>query len=111
MTVFGIGSLELILILLILILIFGPERINEIGKNLGRAYRKFTGITDEIDQQVRQVRSAVTKTVNLPDLAKPLSETSDEIKSLRQEVKKEIKPLAASISPRPGGITPAEEEE
>ena len=59
MTIFGIGTLELILILLVLILIFGPERISEMGMWLGRTYKKITSISKR-DQHPSHVGASVS---------------------------------------------------
>jgi len=37
----GIGMQELIIILVIVLLIFGPKKLPEIGKGLGKAIRDF----------------------------------------------------------------------
>ncbi len=37
----GIGMQELVVILVIALLIFGPKKLPDIGKNLGRAIRDF----------------------------------------------------------------------
>jgi sec-independent protein translocase protein TatA len=43
---FGIGPLELVLVLVILVVIFGAKRLPEIGRSLGRSAREFKhGIT------------------------------------------------------------------
>lgn len=90
MTVFGIGTLELVLILLLLILIFGPERITEIAKWLGQGYRKLTGVTNEINQQVSQVRKAMNTAVDTDSLTNPLRDLTKEINETQKELAQEI---------------------
>ena len=54
---FGLGMGELLVILVIVILIFGAQRLPEIGSGVGKAIRNFkkaTGEPDEIDVSPRQ---------------------------------------------------------
>ena len=45
---FGIGPLELVVILLIVLVIFGAKRLPEIGRGLGSSAREFKeGITGD----------------------------------------------------------------
>ena len=45
---FGVGPLELVIILLIVLVIFGAKRLPEIGRGLGSSAREFKeGITGE----------------------------------------------------------------
>ena len=47
---FGIGPLELVILLVILLLIFGAKRLPEIGRGLGSSAREFKeGITGDKD--------------------------------------------------------------
>jgi sec-independent protein translocase protein TatA len=47
---FGIGPLELVIVLLILLVIFGAKRLPEIGRSLGSSAREFkSGITGDKD--------------------------------------------------------------
>ena len=47
---FGIGMQELLLILIVVLLIFGANKLPEIGGGLGRAIRNFRrASSDEID--------------------------------------------------------------
>jgi sec-independent protein translocase protein TatA len=49
---FGIGPLELVLILVILVVIFGAKRLPEIGRSLGSSAREFKkGVTGQEEQQ------------------------------------------------------------
>jgi len=47
---FGVGPLELVIVLLILLVIFGAKRLPEIGRSLGSSAREFKhGITGDKD--------------------------------------------------------------
>jgi sec-independent protein translocase protein TatA len=52
--VFNIGPEELILVLVIALIIFGPKRLPEIGRTIGKALGEFrrasSGIRDEIER-------------------------------------------------------------
>lgn len=117
MTVFGIGTLELILVLLLLILIFGPERITEMAKWLGQSYRKLTGATNEINQQVMQVKKAMTTAVDMPDLTNPIQEVAQEVtqeianvQSKVDGIQKEIKTEMNAPSIAPPTESPEDKE-
>lgn len=106
MTVFGIGTMELILILLLLILVFGPDRISEMARWLGQAYRKLSGVTSEVNRQVTQVRKAVDGSLEMPNLARPLQEAAAEIDAVQKGVSQEI-----SAPPEAAPVAAAGEEE
>jgi sec-independent protein translocase protein TatA len=47
---FGVGPLELVIVLVILLVIFGAKRLPEIGRSLGSSAREFKhGITGDKD--------------------------------------------------------------
>ncbi len=50
---FGIGGFEFFLILIFAFLIFGPERLPEMAKTLGRAIAKFKAMKNELDDVVK----------------------------------------------------------
>ncbi len=114
MTVFGIGTMELILILLLLILVFGPDRISEMARWLGQAYRKLSGVTTEVNRQVSQVRKAVDGSLEMPNLARPLQEAAAEIDAVQKGVSQEISALpevAPAAAAGAAALAAAEEEE
>jgi sec-independent protein translocase protein TatA len=62
----NIGPLELLLLGLLAVIIFGPQKLPEIGRSIGRSMREFkdsvSGVTDvkEAISGVNEVRSAMT---------------------------------------------------
>jgi sec-independent protein translocase protein TatA len=38
---FGIGPLEIIIVLIIVLIVFGPKRLPDLGRSLGRGMREF----------------------------------------------------------------------
>ena len=50
---FGIGAPELLLILLICLLVFGADRLPEIGKALGRTISEFKKGMREVDSNTK----------------------------------------------------------
>jgi len=58
MDFFGIGPLELLLILVIFMVVVGPEKVPDVARRLGRAVRAFRGATTQFTEQIdREVRS------------------------------------------------------
>jgi len=52
MDLFGIGPLEILLILFIALIIFGPGRLPEIGRVMGRAMHTLKKATSDLTLQV-----------------------------------------------------------
>ncbi|HEX8100653.1 MAG TPA: twin-arginine translocase TatA/TatE family subunit [Actinomycetota bacterium] len=51
---FNIGPTELIVILIIALLVFGPKRLPEVGRSIGRSLREFRRASDEIRGELEQ---------------------------------------------------------
>jgi len=69
----NLGFPEIILIMVIALLVFGPKKLPDIGRSLGKGFREFrrgtSGIMDEINQEVQgRPQSPV------PDQVKPLAQ-------------------------------------
>lgn len=50
---FGIGIWEILILLLVLLLVFGPKRLPEMGRSLGRGMREFKDSISGKDQPER----------------------------------------------------------
>ena len=70
MNVFGIGLPELAVIAAIGLLVFGPKRLPELGKTLGRTLKGFQSASSEFE---KEFRSAIAT----PDLASSDLASSD----------------------------------
>lgn len=89
----GIGSTEFILILFFGFLIFGPEKLPEMGRTVGRAIRQFRAASDEVNSKFKEevydpfqeaidpYKDEIEKTVS------PIKEDIDAINSSFQETK------------------------
>ena len=61
---FNVGPLELIVVLIIALIVFGPKRLPELGKSLGKGIREFRGSVsgdhddDDDDKQVPEIEEA-----------------------------------------------------
>ena len=75
MNVFGVGLPELAVIAAIGLLVFGPKRLPELGKTLGRTLKGFQSASKEFEQEFRKavdtVEAEVTASSNLPPAAEP----------------------------------------
>jgi sec-independent protein translocase protein TatA len=62
---FGIGIWELLILLLVLLLVFGPKRLPEMGRQLGKGMREFKDSVSGIDEPVSTTTPTPTR-VELP---------------------------------------------
>ncbi len=79
---FGLQPTHLILIAVVALLIFGPSRLPEIGRSLGKTIREFqsatkeatAGLSDELQKpaEVKKEEPAVTS-VNCKSCGKPIA--------------------------------------
>ncbi len=72
MNVFGIGLPEMALILVVALLVFGPKKLPEIGRSLGKAIKGFQEASrefqDEFKKEAEQIEEAVKMNAQLePD--------------------------------------------
>ncbi len=51
---FGLGTPELILILVIALIIFGPKKLPEMGRAIGRAIKEFKKGTQELTEEITE---------------------------------------------------------
>lgn len=66
----SLGVPELLLIFVVILIVFGPRRIPEIGRTLGKALGEFRKATDDLKSTIeREVRLEELKKVTTPTLA------------------------------------------
>lgn len=53
----SVGPQEIIAILLVAVLLFGPKRLPEIGRTLGKALREFRKATNEFKSSIEDLGS------------------------------------------------------
>lgn len=57
----NIGFSELVLILLLALLIFGPGKLPEVGKALGKSIREFKSATSGVKEEINEAVSGKEK--------------------------------------------------
>lgn len=75
---FGIGIWELLILLLVLLLVFGPKRLPEMGRQLGKGMREFK-------DSVSGKESDVDVVDELPELAETTATTDSPAKTPERE--------------------------
>ena len=94
----NIGAWEIALIVLVILLVFGPKRLPQMGRSLGRGMREFK---ETVTDQTRELKAA---TIDMPkqikDSFNPLAPT---------EVKDEPPAVPAAEVPAPVAVAPVPE--
>jgi TatA/E family protein of Tat protein translocase len=62
---FGLGLPELIVIFVIALVVFGPKRLPDLGKSVGRAMAEFKKAQQEFQESVQAEMKEVEKTADL----------------------------------------------
>ncbi len=67
---FGLGIPELIVIFVIALLVFGPKKLPDLGKSIGRAMAEFKRASDEFQDSVKAEMKDVEKSADLEEVKK-----------------------------------------
>lgn len=65
MNVFGMGLPEMVLILVAALLIFGPKKLPEIGRSLGKALRGFQDATKDFETEFKKETQQLEDSVSM----------------------------------------------
>ncbi|MBE9157976.1 TatA/E family twin arginine-targeting protein translocase [Nodosilinea sp. LEGE 06152] len=66
MNVFGVGLPEMALILVLALLVFGPKKLPEIGRSLGKAIKGFQDASREFEEEFKKEAQQIEKAVTTP---------------------------------------------
>jgi TatA/E family protein of Tat protein translocase len=101
-----IGMPELVLIFLVALLVFGPKKLPELGKSLGRGLAEFKRASDDLKRTIED---------EIEQGKQQVGSVKDEISSMRQQVGELRDTIAASTAtsvsppPAPSVETPAQD--
>ncbi|MGV2826465.1 TatA/E family twin arginine-targeting protein translocase [Myxosarcina sp. GI1(2024)] len=65
MNIFGIGLPEMALIMVVALLVFGPKKLPEIGRSLGKAIRGFQDASKEFESEFKREARQLEKSVEM----------------------------------------------
>jgi len=66
MNFFGIGLPETIAIAVVVLLVFGPKKLPEIGKSLGKAIKGFQEASSDFQSEFKKEADAIASAVSEP---------------------------------------------
>jgi sec-independent protein translocase protein TatA len=66
MNVFGVGLPEMALILVLALVVFGPKKLPEIGRSLGKALKGFQQASKEFEEEFKKEAQQLEKTLTSP---------------------------------------------
>ncbi|MBO8203918.1 TatA/E family twin arginine-targeting protein translocase [Prochlorococcus marinus] len=81
MNIFGVGLPEVTVILILALLIFGPKKLPELGKQLGKTLKSLKKASNEFQNEIDQVMNEEDKDVS------PKSTESNQTNEINQEKK------------------------
>ena len=64
---FGLGAMEILIILVLAFLLFGPKELPEIGKQVGKAVRGFKETADDLRQSVEPEINMIQQEVKMAE--------------------------------------------
>jgi sec-independent protein translocase protein TatA len=88
-----LGFSEMLMIFVIALLVFGPKKLPELGKSLGKGIREFKKATEELKSNWED---------QVKDITQPLNDVKQDIHSVGQNLKSDLyKHLDTSAQPEP----------
>ena len=84
---FGLGAMEVLIILVIAFMLFGPKELPEIGKQVGKAVKGFKETTEDLRQSVEPEINMITQELKSveQDLEATMKDAEEEIKGVTEQ--------------------------
>ena len=86
---FGLGIPELLIIFVIALIVFGPKKLPDLGKSIGRAMAEFKKASEEFQESVREEMKEVEKSADVKEEMKQLEQQVSQLDQPNTDVKKE----------------------
>ena len=101
-----IGAQELIIIFVIALIVFGPRKLPQLGKSLGRSIGEFKRASNELRSTLEQeIRVEETR----KEIMEPIETISNEAKeAVRKATELDMDDLAADVDDATGDTLPVE---
>ena len=93
----SIGPAEIVIVLILALLVFGPKRLPQMGRSLGRGVREFRKAADtaktelglgEVTDSINEVKSTFTEPLNevKATVTEPVKEVTDTFGDLKKSI-------------------------
>ncbi|MGB3295759.1 MAG: TatA/E family twin arginine-targeting protein translocase [Phormidesmis sp.] len=93
MNIFGIGLPEMGLIMIVALLVFGPKKLPEIGRSMGKAVKGFQDASKEFENEFKKEAERLEKSV-----AEPMKATLEKPKALAPDAEKPVEAEVAEAT-------------
>ncbi len=88
-----LGFSEMLVIFIVALLVFGPKKLPELGKSLGKGIREFKKATEELKSSWED---------QVKDISQPLNDVKRDIHNMHQDLKTDLyNSLEAEANPQP----------
>ncbi len=92
----SLGPMEILLIFVIALLVFGPKKLPEIGRSVGKALRELKRTSDEIKGRIEEeIESSELKDIRkdiqsgAEEFRKTVDQAASEVASVPEEIRKD----------------------
>ncbi|MCB2222246.1 MAG: twin-arginine translocase TatA/TatE family subunit [Bacteroidetes bacterium] len=101
---FNISGGEILLIVIVVYLVFGPKKIPELARMLGKGINELRRATDDIRSEISREANKIKKDINL-DIDDPLEEITKRRKREQKNTPKSASDQANTAYSEPGDRT------
>lgn len=89
----NIGFPEMVLIFVVALLVFGPKRLPELGKSLGRGISEFRRASSDL-------RNSIEREIEAAEVDQAIKDTKKATEQVKDEIKQSIVDTPAADTPK-----------